>query len=233
MKFLKTIRGGGFMSNNKQESPADGAVQFQGTDDILGTPPKSKLICIEGFFNDRLDALIVNLSNTEQTIGREPSNTVCIPYKKISRHHIRIYPDSGDWSIEDLNSTNGLFINDVKTAQCRLVPGDLVRIGAIVFRYEISGMTDAPSLNHESNQDYSDDITIFAGNLEGQHAYQQERGLDQNDTTPHMFKGSPQTREDLATREKTTGIHRWLIPLGIFIAIISIVLGAIFLYLNY
>ena len=43
-------------------------------------------------------------------IGRSPDNEICIKSKFVSRHHAQLISDADGCAIEDLNSTNGVFV---------------------------------------------------------------------------------------------------------------------------
>ncbi len=62
-------------------------------------------------------------------IGRSPDNEVYIKSKFVSRHHAQIISDDDGCVIEDLNSTNGLFIEDKQVKKRRLTSGDVVSMG--------------------------------------------------------------------------------------------------------
>jgi pSer/pThr/pTyr-binding forkhead associated (FHA) protein len=47
----------------------------------------------------------------------------------VSRRHAQITSDKSGSTIEDLNSTNGIFINDKRVKKHRLHNGDIVAIG--------------------------------------------------------------------------------------------------------
>ena len=54
----------------------------------------------------------------------------------VSSHHARVYrdPSSGQWAIEDLNSTNGTVVNQQRISQPTILPARVpVRIGATTF----------------------------------------------------------------------------------------------------
>ncbi|HRF96375.1 MAG TPA: FHA domain-containing protein [Aggregatilineales bacterium] len=48
------------------------------------------------------------------TVGRDDVCDVVIPERKISRQHVRIYRQHSDFFIEDLNSSNGTWVNGKK-----------------------------------------------------------------------------------------------------------------------
>lgn len=82
------------------------------------------------------------LGATPLTIGRTPDNQLIVNDAKASSHHAEIRPDDQGYSITDLGSTNGTFVNGQ-----RLIPhmgrhlnnGDAIRIGDTQYNYEGAG----------------------------------------------------------------------------------------------
>jgi general secretion pathway protein E len=64
------------------------------------------------------------------TIGRHPENRLVISDPVSSRRHCVIEKMPNGWRIRDLNSSNGTRINGTVIEQSRLLPGDIVSIGA-------------------------------------------------------------------------------------------------------
>jgi chromosome segregation ATPase len=88
----------------------------------------------------RLDgeAEIVHVINKKSTaIGRTDDNDIQIDTKYISRHHARIVIASGTTVVEDLGSTNGVFINDCRITRQALHDGDTLMIGKTQFRFAV------------------------------------------------------------------------------------------------
>lgn len=81
------------------------------------------------------DTGIVHLLRRTTTIGRTPDNDLCLDADFISRHHAAVLVSAGGAVIEDLNSTNGVFVNGTKITRRQLSEGDLVTIGKTGFRY--------------------------------------------------------------------------------------------------
>ena len=65
------------------------------------------------------------------TIGRHHTNDVIIDDQLVSRHHVQIIQDNnGNYVIQDMNSTNGTFVNGNKIHRpTPLQKTDIVRIG--------------------------------------------------------------------------------------------------------
>ncbi|MEA3351399.1 MAG: FHA domain-containing protein [Chloroflexota bacterium] len=81
-------------------------------------------------------------TSTEIIIGRDPNCACVIDSKTVSAHHARLSHYQGQWWLEDLNSTNGTFLNQESvTIPTVLTPGDQLRCGEVklsVEKYEKS-----------------------------------------------------------------------------------------------
>ncbi|MCH7897884.1 MAG: AAA family ATPase [Proteobacteria bacterium] len=63
-------------------------------------------------------------------VGRSPDNEIYIKSKFVSRHHAQLVSDDDGCVIEDLNSTNGMFIDEKQIKKRRLQDGDVISLGA-------------------------------------------------------------------------------------------------------
>ncbi len=68
-------------------------------------------------------------------IGRSSKNDLFLDQESVSRHHARITSDGTEHLVQDLNSTNGTFVNDVAVRQERLSDGDQVRVGRSILKF--------------------------------------------------------------------------------------------------
>ena len=78
-------------------------------------------------------------------IGRDSSNTITLPDKKVSRKHASISPQGSEFLIEDLGSANGTMVNNRPVRQQILKPGDEVRMGSTLLEFAILTDEDGPS----------------------------------------------------------------------------------------
>ncbi|NOY74519.1 MAG: FHA domain-containing protein [Kiritimatiellaeota bacterium] len=89
-----------------------------------------KLVCLSGMNKGEEYELIQG----ENTIGRSEKNTICVFDRKTSRYHCKVHVDGDSLSLEDLNSTNGLRLNNnFMTGVQSLKMGDHIRLGNTVF----------------------------------------------------------------------------------------------------
>ena len=68
-------------------------------------------------------------------VGRSPDNEIYIRSKFVSRHHAQLISDERGCVVEDLNSTNGVFVADKQIKKRRLHDGDIVSLGMHLLVY--------------------------------------------------------------------------------------------------
>ena len=63
------------------------------------------------------------------SLGRDPNCSIVLDHQNISRHHARIYQDPfGRWIIEDLESSNGVFVENERIQAYAMLPNQEVLI---------------------------------------------------------------------------------------------------------
>jgi len=72
----------------------------------------------------------------ELTIGRDPVSQLFLPDPKVSRNHACIYKTSGDkYSIQDMKSWNGTYLNGRKISKADIKEGDFIQIGDTILQF--------------------------------------------------------------------------------------------------
>ena len=92
-------------------------------------------------------------------VGRSPDNEIYIKSKFVSRHHAQLVSDDDGCIIEDLNSTNGVFLGEKQIKKYKLRDGDVISLGVheLVYHDLRSGDADIEDqLDDELEED--DDI---------------------------------------------------------------------------
>lgn len=79
----------------------------------------------------------VHVLGRRTRIGRGSDNEIVLDTKHISRYHAVLLAGPVNTSIEDLNSTNGVFVNGKRVTRQVLSNGDKVTIGKSQFRYNV------------------------------------------------------------------------------------------------
>lgn len=83
-------------------------------------------------------------------VGRSPDSDIYIDSHYISRHHLQLTSSASGCVIEDLNSTNGVFIGNDEVKKQILVDGDIISLGTHELVY-----TDLRDADESSKDDTS------------------------------------------------------------------------------
>lgn len=76
------------------------------------------------------------LSRNTFEIGRSQKCDLPIDEESVSRHHARVSFSGGGWVIEDLGSTNGTYVRDLRTNGRRaLRHGDQIKVGRSILKF--------------------------------------------------------------------------------------------------
>jgi signal transduction histidine kinase len=73
-------------------------------------------------------------------IGREASNSFQLHDQEVSRHHAELKRDGRSFTLVDLESSNGTFVNGQRVTQQELVSGDQVQMGSTLMLF--TGVSD-------------------------------------------------------------------------------------------
>src|SRR5258708_40215206 len=63
------------------------------------------------------------------SIGRSPDNDLPVDNLAVSNYHARVYFEAGKLVVEDLDSLNGTFVNDLRGERATLHAGDSIWVG--------------------------------------------------------------------------------------------------------
>ncbi len=78
------------------------------------------------------------ITRTTCRLGRSKNNEITLRDSSVSRRHAEIHRDQGDeFTLIDLNSLNGVFVNDEKIGRYKLKEGDIVEIGDVNLRFTL------------------------------------------------------------------------------------------------
>jgi pSer/pThr/pTyr-binding forkhead associated (FHA) protein len=69
------------------------------------------------------------IESEQLNIGRNPKNDILIDNMAVSNFHATVKKVMNTYFIEDLNSTNGTFVNERKIVKYELLDGDEIIIG--------------------------------------------------------------------------------------------------------
>jgi diguanylate cyclase (GGDEF)-like protein len=83
------------------------------------------------------------LADTPVLVGRDHDCQVSIQHQTVSRKHAEIMRVGHTYRVKDLDSTNGICVNEEPQTTALLHDGDYLRIGICIFRFLAGGNVEA------------------------------------------------------------------------------------------
>jgi len=118
------------------EQPSPHTMVFTRTGEERATPDSAAraflLVRTDGAPRVRFD-----LGGALISIGRASDNDVIVDDPEVSRHHCQLKLQHGAYSLADLGSRNGSWINGQAVSEVALGPGDLIRIGGTEIEFQV------------------------------------------------------------------------------------------------
>jgi len=116
------------------QSPNEEASEYENTAKISRkTPLKEIPIKHSAYFEiiGPVEKSVVELGEEEINIGRSSICEIQLPVENVSREHARVFFRNEEYHIEDMNSTNGIYVNGIKMVKCVLRNHDQIDIGGV------------------------------------------------------------------------------------------------------
>lgn len=98
---------------------------------------------------------VFELEGEKIVCGRSKKATICINDPFASGKHFGLVKKGDDWYIKDLDSANGIEVNDIPVDTERLSHGDLIRIGSTYLRFLAKSET--------AEEASKDDLPVLSG----------------------------------------------------------------------
>ncbi len=89
---------------------------------------------------------IITLDQGETVIGRAADNAVTIDDPAASSRHCAILCRGNRYTLRDLNSTNGTYLNGAQITEVPLAPGDVLTVGSVRMTVEGDDIDTASSV---------------------------------------------------------------------------------------
>ncbi|WP_049872461.1 FHA domain-containing protein [Myxococcus hansupus] len=106
----------------------------------LGTSRAATLTCLTGLDVGRVHAL----AESQTEIGRGSDVGLRLRDRAVSRTHARVIHEEGGFSLEDLGSPNGVFLNGQRVeTRAPLADGDVIEMGRSLLRFQ--GAVEEPA----------------------------------------------------------------------------------------
>jgi pSer/pThr/pTyr-binding forkhead associated (FHA) protein len=107
----------------------------------MGTLEEIEMPKLSLMFDNKL-VREVPVGSRPVTIGRAPDNDIPVDNLAVSNYHAKVYFEAGRMVVEDLDSLNGTFVNDLRIERATLHDQDKIHIGKHIIKVDTSG--DAP-----------------------------------------------------------------------------------------
>lgn len=88
---------------------------------------------------------VITLDQEENIIGRSTENAVTIDDPAASSRHCAILRKENSYTLRDLNSTNGTYLNGAQVTEVPLAPGDVLTVGSVRMTVEGDDIDTASS----------------------------------------------------------------------------------------
>lgn len=95
---------------------------------IFARPPIAHRVFLEVHGLDS-GIVAVELGQGMVYLGRSPDCAVHLPFTNVSRQHAQVLFRNDEYYLEDLDSTNGTYVNGVRIKKCLLRNNDQIEIG--------------------------------------------------------------------------------------------------------
>src|SRR5215472_9608764 len=111
----------------------------------------------------------VPLTGGRLAIGRSSAAELCFPEDAgLSRQHFAFEPEGEDWTVQDLGSKNGTFVNNIPLkARLILRPGDRITAGHLVIVYSPEDAAAPPGVVVFEGESTSPTTSTVVTSLEG------------------------------------------------------------------
>lgn len=117
-----------------------------------------RLICLNG----PNKGTVYYLNGKRLLLGRGEKTDIPIEDKKTSREHAELVKVNDNYVISDLQSQNGIILNQEKVKQKGLATGDRIQLGRTIYRYEIIDIKNPlavlENMLDESKEEDDDDL---------------------------------------------------------------------------
>ncbi len=81
---------------------------------------------------------VIEVCRPDVVVGRHSGADVRLSLPDVSRRHCRLFHAEGRWEVMDLNSLNGVWVNQQAVDRAVLRQGDTIRLGSFTFMIDLS-----------------------------------------------------------------------------------------------
>jgi predicted component of type VI protein secretion system len=131
----------------------------------------------------------IPLLKKQMLVGRRESCDIILRFANVSAHHCTLSIEGGYLFIRDMQSRNGIKVNDVKVSERRLSPGDILAISKHQYRVDYDpaelGAIGPPPADNASKEIMKESLLARAGLNSREVARHRDHGPKRYDPTNH------------------------------------------------
>ena len=116
------------------------------------TALEPRLIAVTGVMSGE----VFPLAGPELTLGRDPANALCFPDAALSRRQCVFTLDGGVWTLTNLSTSNGTFVNGLQVTTHRLSEGDRIAVGGSILLFVETARASGTALDREADDQPGD-----------------------------------------------------------------------------
>ena len=109
----------------------------------------------------------IPLLKQQMLVGRRESCDIILRFANVSAHHCQLSIENGYLYVRDVQSRNGIKVNDVKVTDRRLSPGDILSIAKHRYRVDYDpselGAVGPPPADNMSQEIMKESLLARAG----------------------------------------------------------------------
>ena len=169
-----------------------------------------RLVAVTGVMSGE----VFPLTGLEISLGREPSNVLCLPDLALSRRQCVFTVDQGAWTLTNLSTSNGTFVNGLQVATHRLSEGDRIAVGGSILLFVETARASATAPADDPGQGHTDhlapEVTKYLETPPGpERLSRTEQGLR---ALLHLSAVIHSTRSEDALYSELLGLLRSMLP---------------------
>ncbi|MCK8817816.1 FHA domain-containing protein [Natroniella sulfidigena] len=111
---------------------------YQEVDSTRKIIPVSRRKCSLKLLNEESKQQEFIIDSIETNIGRQETNEIVLADLSVSRVHAQIITKKHYYLIKDLNSTNGLWVNNQLVKKKKLFDQDIISIGNVKLKFSLN-----------------------------------------------------------------------------------------------
>lgn len=100
-------------------------------------PEEAAALTKTAYLENSKTKTVFALTEPTVSLGRNKNNSIVIKDPSVSRYHAKILKKDDSYTIFDLNSTNGTFVNQQLVREARLSNNDTITLGQTTFVFKV------------------------------------------------------------------------------------------------